>query len=203
MAFTTSILVVHPALPVKTVKELLALARAKPGQLNYSAGTTGATAHLGAELLKTMAGVHIVHIPYKGGAAQLTALLTGEVQLSFTTMPATLPHIRSGRLRPIAVASIARSPVLPEIPTVAESGLPGFDVRAWNGILAPGKTPPTIVTRLNKEIVGIINEAEVNKRLSGAGADPVNTTPEEFSAYIKAEVAKWQKIVKFAGIKVD
>jgi len=203
VAMTTSILVVNPNLPVKTVKDLIALAKLKPGQINYSAGATGGTAQLGAELLKAMAGVSIIHVPYRGGAAQLTALLSGEVQISFTTMPATLPHIKSHRLRPVAVAGLERSKVLPDVPTVAESGLPGFDIRSWNGILGPHHLPPAILNRLNTEIVGIVSEPEFKARISANGADPTASSPQEFGNHIRNESQKWAKVVKFANIKPD
>jgi tripartite-type tricarboxylate transporter receptor subunit TctC len=151
VALTHSLLLVHPAMPVKTVKDLIDLAKAQPGKLNYASGTTGASAHFGAELLKMMAGVNIVQVPYKGTAGQLTALIANEVQMTFSTMPPAMPLVQAGRLRAIAIGSPQRSPALPEVPTVAESGYPGFDIGAWNGILAPARTPPAIVNRLAAE----------------------------------------------------
>jgi tripartite-type tricarboxylate transporter receptor subunit TctC len=178
VALTHSLLLVTPSLPVKNVKELIELAKAQPGKLNYASGTTGASAHFGAELLKLMAKVNIVQVPYKGTAGQLTALLAGEVQMSFVTMPSAMPHVTSGRLRAIAIGSPKRSPSLPDVPTVAESGLPGFDVGAWNGILAPAHTPPAIVARLNAEIVKMTNDPVAKEHASSQGAELVSNTPQ-------------------------
>ena len=184
----------NPSLPVKTVKELIDLAKAQPGKLNYASGTTGASAHFGAELLKLMAGVNIVQVPYKGTAGQLTALLSNEVQMTFSTMPPALPLVQAGRLRVIAIGSPKRSPALPDVPTVAESGYPGFDIGAWNGILAPAGTPQPIIMRLNAEIVKMTTNREVKERASSQGAELVSNTPQEFAAYIKKMIghfAEW------------
>ena len=203
IALTHSLLLVNPAVPAKNVRELIALAKAQPGKLNYASGTTGASAHFGAELLKLMAGVNIVQVPYKGTAGQLTALMAGEVQMSFVTMPSALPHVKSGRLRVLAIGSPRRSASLPEVPTVAESGLPGFDIGAWNGMLAPARTPQPIVARLNAEIVKMVNNPEARERAASQGAELVSNTPQEFAAYIKTQIARFAKVVKATGMHAD
>jgi tripartite-type tricarboxylate transporter receptor subunit TctC len=203
VALTHSLLLVNNALPVKNVKELIALAKAQPGKLNYASGTTGASAHFGAELLKLMAGVNIVQVPYKGTAGQLTALIAGEVQMSFVTMPAALPQVQAGRMRAIAIGSPRRSPTLPDVPTVAESGLPGFDIGAWNGVLAPAHTPAPIVARLNAEIVKMTQNPEYKDHASAQGAELVADTPQEFAAYIKAQIARFAQVVKATGMRPD
>ena len=203
VALTHSLLLVNPSLPVKTVRDLIELARAQPGKLNYASGTTGASAHFGAELLKMMAKVNIVQVPYKGTAGQLTALVAGEVQMSFVTMPSALPQVNSGRLRVLAIGSPKRSPSLPDVPTVAESGLPGFDVGAWNGILAPARTPPAIIARLNAEIVKMTRDPAAKENASGQGAELVSDTPQEFATYIKAQIARFAQVVKATGMRAD
>ena len=203
VALTHSLLLVNPSLPVKSVKELIDLARAQPGKLNYASGTTGASAHFGAELLKLMAGVNIVQVPYKGTSGQLTALIAGEVQMSFVTMPSALPHVTAGRLRVLAIGSPKRSPSLPDVPTVAESGLPGFDIGAWNGILAPARTPPAIIARLNAEIVKMTNDPVAKGHASSQGAELVANTPQEFATYIKAQIARFAQVVKATGMRAD
>ena len=203
VALTHSLLLVNPSLPVKTVRDLIELARAQPGKLNYASGTTGASAHFGAELLKMMAKVNIVQVPYKGTAGQLTALVAGEVQMSFVTMPSALPQVNSGRLRVLAIGSPRRSPSLPDVPTVAESGLPGFDVGAWNGILAPARTPPAIIARLNAEIVKMTRDPAAKENASGQGAELVSDTPQEFATYIKAQIARFAQVVKATGMRAD
>jgi tripartite-type tricarboxylate transporter receptor subunit TctC len=203
VAITHSLLLVNPSLPVKNVRELIDLARTQPGKLNYASGTTGASAHFGAELLKLMAGVNIVQVPYKGTAGQLTALLAGEVQMSFVTMPSALPLITSGRLRVLAIGSPKRSQALPDVPTVAESGLPGFDIAAWNGILAPARTPPAIIARLNAEIVKMTKDPATREHAASQGAELVSNTPQEFAAYIKTQIARFAQVVKATGMRPD
>ena len=202
VALTHSLLLVNPALPVKTVKELIDLAKAQPGKLNYASGTTGASAHFGAELLKLMAGINIVQVPYKGTAGQLTALLAGEVQMSFVTMPSALPHVTAGRLRVLAIGSPRRSPALPNVPTVAET-LPGFDIAAWNGILAPARTPQPIIARLNAAIVKMANDPAIKEHAASQGAELVTDTPQEFAAYIKTQIARFAQVVKATGMRAD
>ena len=203
LALFPGALIVNNNVPVRNVKELIALAKAQPGKLNYAAGTTGASAHLSGELFKTMAGVNIVHIPYKGTAAQLTSVIAGESQLTFASLPAALPHVQSGRVRALAIGSAKRSPTLPNLPTVAESGLPGFDVSAWNGILAPRGTPRAIVDKLNAEIHRIAQLSEVKKRAAEQGAELAVDTPEQFGTYIKAQIEKWGKVVRASGMRAD
>ena len=196
-------LVVHPSLPVANVKQLIALAKSRPGQLAYASTGAGQSTHLSAELLKTSAGINLIHVPYKGSAPALTDIVAGQVSVMFDNLPSVLPFIKSGRLKPLAVSSAARSRALPEIPTVAESGVPGFDVTVWFAVLAPAATPRDIVNRLNAEIVKAINTSDMRQRLAQQGADPIGNTPEEFSAVIKRDLAKWAKVVKDANIKLD
>jgi tripartite-type tricarboxylate transporter receptor subunit TctC len=198
-----NILVVHPALPVKTVRELIALAKAKPGYLNWGSAGTGTGVHLSGELFTVMSGVEWVHVPFKGGGPGMIALMGGQVQLSFATIVAALPHVRSGKMRAIAVTTATRSPAAPDVPTIAESGLPGFDHGPWNGLLAPAKTPRAVIAKLNALAVRIVHSPEVKKVLNHEGAEPVGNTPEEFTAVLKSETAKWAKVVKAAGIKVE
>lgn len=197
------VLIVNNVLPVKSVRELIDLAKSQPGKLNYASGTTGATAHLSGELLKSMADINIVNVPYKGTGAQLAAVISGEVQMTFASMPAALPHIRAGRMRALALGSARRSPALPDLPTVAEAALPGFDVSAWNGILAPRGAPRATIDRLNQELRRIAQIPEIRDRAAAQGAELVTNTPTEFAIYIKAQIAKWAKVVKFAGVRAD
>ena len=198
-----SFLVVHPSLPVKSVKELIELAKSKPGELNYASSGIGGSPHLAAEMFKTMAGVNMVHIPYKGTGPELTDLLAGVVRIAFETTPAVLPHVKAGKLRALAVNSLKRTPLLPDLPTMSEAGLPGFEVTSWNGVLAPAGTPKEIETRLNNEIVKALKMPDVHEKLSGLGADPVGNTPEQFGAFIQAEIKKWAKVIKESGARVD
>ncbi len=200
---TGSVLVTNINLPAKTVTELIALAKARAGGLNYAGGTTGATAHLAGELFKLMTGAPITHVPYKGTAAALTALIAGEAQLAFLTVPPCVPLIQSGRLRGIAIGSRRRSAALPELPTVAESGLPGFDVSAWNGILAPRGTPRAVVALLNRELNRIAENPDVKNRALAQGTDLETQTPEQFGAFLAAQSAKWIKVAKATGMRAD
>ena len=203
VASMPNILVVNPSMPAKSLKELIALAKAKPGQINYSSAGNGATNHLSMELLKTMAGVDLVHIPYKGTADAVASLLGGQVSVMFDATSSALPHIKSGRSRALAVSSSSRIASLPDLPTVAEAGLPGFEVGVWFGIQAPAGTPRDIVKRLNAEILRSLSVAEVRERLAGLGVDVVSNTPEEFAAFIKSEIAKWGRVVKDSGARID
>jgi tripartite-type tricarboxylate transporter receptor subunit TctC len=202
-AIFPGVLIVNNALPAKSVQELIALAKSQPGKLNYAAGTTGATAHLSGELFKSMAGVDIVHVPYKGTGGQLAAVVSGEVQMTFASLPAALPMVRAGRVRALAVGAARRTPVLPDLPTVAEAALPGFDVSAWNGVLAPRATPVPVIKRLNQEVRRIAQLSATNERAASQGAELSTTTPEAFTAFIKAQIAKWKQVVDFAGIRPD
>jgi len=199
-----NILVVNPSVPAKTVKELIELARAKPGALNFGSGSTGSTGHLAGELFNTMAGVKMVHIPYKGAAPAMADLLAGQVQLMFDNLANALPNVKAGKLRALAVTTLARSPAVPDLPTIAESGLPGFDLTTWFGVMVPAGTPPEIVAKLNAEIVRALNTKDMRERLEKMGAEvPANNTPERFSAFIRAEAAKYAKVVKDSGAKVE
>jgi tripartite-type tricarboxylate transporter receptor subunit TctC len=203
IAEVPNVLIVHPSLPVRTVKELIALAKARPGQLAYASTGAGQSTHLSAELFKQMARVDMIHVPYKGSAPALTDMVAGQVTVMFDNMPSCLPFVKAGRLKAIAVTSTKRSPTTPELPTVAEAALPGFDVTVWFSVLAPANTPRDIVTRLNGEIVKALKTPDMRERLSQQGAEPVGNTPEEFSAVIKRDLAKWSKLVKDANIRLD
>ena len=198
-----NMLAVHPSLAVKSVQDVIALAKAKPGALNYASSGSGTGTHMSAELFKMMTGVNMVHIPYKGGGPAITATVAGETQLNFGTTVGLLPHARSGKLRAIAVTTTKRSPAAPEVPTFAESGLPGYDHGPWNGFLAPAKTPAMIVARLNAEAVRAVQSAEIKKVFAHEGAEPVGNSPEEFQSVIREELSRWAKVIKAAGIKPE
>jgi tripartite-type tricarboxylate transporter receptor subunit TctC len=199
----TSILVVHPAVPVRSVPELIALAKAKPGQLSYASTGNGTPTHLAAELFKSMAGVNFVHVPYKGGAPAAVDLLAGQVQLSFISAPAVMPHVKSGRLRALAVTNTKRSQLLPDLPTIGESGLPGYESEGWHGLCAPARTPPAVVNALYRETGAALRIPAVALMLGSGGAEPAGTTPEQFADVIRKEVTKWAKVVKSTGMKID
>ena len=197
------LLVVHPSVKATTLKELIALAKAKPGELNYSSSGTGSSSHLAMELLKYMTGINVVHVPFKGSGQAMPNLLAGQVQLVFDPMPSSLPHVKSGRLRAIAISTATRSPAVPELPTVAESGVPGYESSLWYGVLLPAHTAPAIVARLNQTINAILRETDVGERFAGLGADLRGGTSAEFRQYIRAEVIKWGKVIKAIGIRAD
>jgi len=197
------LLVINPQLPVKNVRELIAFAKAKPGYLNAGSSGVGTPNHFGTELLKWLAGVDIVHVPYKGGAPALTDLLGGQIQMAFSSVPAVLPHIKAGRLVALGVGSAKRSPALPNIPTIAEAGVPGYEYTTWYGIFAPAKTPRTLIARLNTEIVKAMETPDIKDRFTALGGDPDPGTPEELRAYMANESAKWAKIIKAANIRVE
>jgi tripartite-type tricarboxylate transporter receptor subunit TctC len=199
-----NVLAVHPSLPVRNAKELVALAKARPGQLTYGSAGTGTSNHLSGELLKYMAGVNIVHVPYKGSPQSLIDAIRGEVSMVFAPMLTARPHFTSGKLKALGVTTPARSAAAPEIPTIAESGVPGYDAKAWFGVLAPAGTPRELVTRLNGELISILGQTDVRESLKNQGADAVApNSPEDFGAYIKAEIAKWAKVIKASGAKAD
>ncbi len=199
----TNILVVHPSLPVRNVKELLALARTKPGALNYASSGSGTVTHLAGELFKTLGRVNIVHVPFKGGAPALTALMSGEVQMSYENSLIVVPHIKAGKLRALAVTGAQRSKLMPELPTIAEGGLPGYNASGWYGYVVPAAVPKDIVARLNADITRILRMPDVVERLSSQGAEPAGGTPEQFGAFIRSEIDKWAKLVKTANMKAD
>jgi tripartite-type tricarboxylate transporter receptor subunit TctC len=196
-------MIVHPSVPAKTVQEFVALARAKPGTLNYSSAGSGTSNHLAGELLKSMAGIDIVHVPYKGSAPALNDLISGQVALMFDLVLTAAPHVKSGAVRGLAVTGAKRSSALPDLPTVAESGIPGYEVSAWFGIFAPAGVPQPVVQRLNAEFVKALREPDLRQRLASQGAEPLTSTPDEFAAYLRAEIDKWAKVVKAAGMKAD
>ncbi len=195
------ILVVHPSVPAKSVKELIALLKTKPGQLNVATSGIGTSTHLAAELFMYMTGTKMTTVPYKGGAPGNVALIAGEVQLYFATISTSLPHIRSGKLRALAVTTKKRLAATPEYPTIAESGVPGYEHSSWVGILAPAGTPPAVIARLNGEIVKVVQLPQVKEYFLRDGLEPEVDSAKEFAADIRSEVAKWQKVVKAAGIK--
>ena len=202
-ATTANILVVHPSVPANSVQALIALAKAQPGRLNYASGGSGTTSHLAAELFKTMAGVDMVHVPYKGGGAAYTDLLAGQVQLYFVGIPGTVQYLKAGRLRALGVTTPRRSPAAPEVPTIAESGLPGFSATTWWGILAPAGTPPPIIARIDSEVARILKAPEVRARLDAQGFEPVASTPESFGAFMRSEIELWAKAVKASGARAE
>ena len=197
------LLAVHPSVPVNSVAELLALARTQPGKLSYASGGIGTSSHLAGELFKSMTGADIVHIPYKGNAPAIADLIGGQTQLTFATMPTVLPHVRAGKLRGLAVIGATRSAALPQLPTIAESGVPGFSVNNWIGLFAPAGTPNEIVRKVNAEVMRIMRLPEVARRMDVEGERFTPNTPEEFAAFIRSEVAKWGKVVKDAGLKAE
>ncbi len=198
----TSILVTHPSVPAKNVKELLALARAKPGSLNYGSSGNGTITHLAGELLKYMGKVSITHVPYKGGSPALTALVSGEVDLTYENSLIITPHIKSGRVKALAVTGAKRSALFPDLPTIAET-LPGYSASGWYGLLAPAAVPKPIIARLHAEAVKALRVPDVIDKLSSQGAEPVGNTPEEFTAFVRSEIEKWAKLVKAANMRTD
>ena len=197
---TPFMLVTNLALPVKSVQDLVALAKAKPGQLNFASAGAGGPGRLAAELLKSMSGIDMMHVPYNGGGPALSATISGEVQLFFSTIGAVWPLVKDGKLRGIAVTSLKRSAVVPDFPTIAESGVPGYEISNWFGIVVPAATPKAVIAPLNGEITKALNLSDVKKRFIDLGADPISGTPEELAAYTRSELAKWTKVVKAAGI---
>lgn len=197
------LLVIHASIPAATVSEFVAWGKARPGKVSYASTGVGSPPHLAMELLKTMAGVDFVHIPYKGGGAVLPDLLSGRVPLHFSSVSTGAPHVRAGRLKAIAMTTPKRSSAMPEVPTFDESGLKGYDVSGWYGLLAPGKTPDRLVGHINKELQHVLVDAEALKRLAQAGIDPAPGTPAQFAALIKAEIPKWAKVMKAAGIEPE
>jgi len=197
------ILVVHPSLPAKSVKELIALAKARPGQIAYSSSGNGSGGHLAAELLNSMAGIKMLHVPYKGGGPALMDLIAGQVQVLFSTQLASWPHIQSGRIRALAVSTAKRPASLPDLPTIAEAALPGYDSGVWYGVLAPAGTPREIVMRLNAEIARVLKQPDYRNLLVNNTIDPIGGPPEQLGQYIRSELVKWAKVVKEAGVSVD
>jgi tripartite-type tricarboxylate transporter receptor subunit TctC len=202
-AVMPNVLVLHPSLPVKSVQELVALAKSRPGQLNFSSGGNGSVGHLAGELFKSVAKVDMVHVPYKGPIEAVTALISGDVSLAFLISPVALPQAKSGKLRALAVTSATRSPAAPDLPPLGESGLPGYDVVSWIGVVAPAATPHVIVIKLNHDIGVILGTPAVKDGLRAQGLETIGGTPQDFAAYLRADVIKWAKVVKDANMRVD
>ena len=198
-----NVLVVHPALPAKSVRELIALGKARPNELNFGSSGPGATDHLAGELFNLLTGTKMVHVPYKGGAPAMIDLVAGNVQIIFATVSTAVGQIKSGRIRAVAMAGTKRFVLMPELPTIAEAGVPGFAVNNWYGVFVPAGTPREIVARLNTELVKILHLPDVKQRLLDSGIEAISNTPEQFVAYIQAETRKWAKVVKDANVKVE
>jgi len=202
VAITPNILVAHPSMPVKTVKELIAYAKAKPGALNFPSAGVGSSSHLAGEMLKSMAGISMVHVPFKGGGPAMVATIAGEVQIMFATMPAAMPHVKSGKVRPVAVTTAKRSQAMPDLPTIAEGGIQGYEAATWYGLLAPARTPKAVIDRLHGDTVKIL-AGPARQRLEAQGFEPEGGTPAAFAAYIKSEIAKWARVIRDAGIPAE
>jgi tripartite-type tricarboxylate transporter receptor subunit TctC len=198
-----NVLVVHPSVPAKSVKELIEYIKSRPGQINYASAGNGSAPHLAAEMFAYSAGLSLSHVPYKGAGPGVVDTMAGHVQIMFASMPATLPHVRSGRLRALAVTSKNRSEAAPDLPTVAESGLPGFDVIQWYALLAPSKMPKSIIMKLNGEVGRILKVRDIRDKLAAQGMDPGSSTPEEVTVYIRDEIAKWTRLIKETGLKLE
>jgi len=203
VAVQPNVLVVHPSVPAHSVAELIAYAKQHPGKLNYASTGVGVAAHLSGELFKAMAGVDMVHVPYKGAQPALTDVLAGQVQVMFATSTSVLPFIKAGRLRALAVTTAQRSPSMPELPTVAEAGVPGFESITWHGVVVPSQTPPSVIERLNRTINAVLAQKEFSERLSALGAEVAGGTPQDFAAYIAREIPKWAKVVKDSGARAE
>jgi len=203
VATVPNVMITHPSVPAQTLAEFIALARTRPGGMNFGSGGSGTSNHLAGELFNIVAGVKLVHVPYKGVNLAMNDVLGGQVQLVVIGIPAAAPHIKAGRLRALAVVAPQRSPALPDVPTVAEAGLPNFEVITWYGVLAPAGTPRPIINRLNAELVRIMQVPELKERLAAMATDPVTSTPEEFADLIKQEISRWAKVVREAGLKAD
>lgn len=202
-SFQAYVLSVHPSVPAKSVKEFVALAKAKPNTLTYGSPGLGSGSHLVAEFFALATGTRMIHVPYKGSNPAMVDLIGGQIQFTYGTILAIMPHVRSARLRALAVSSTARSAVMPDVPTIAEAGVPRFDATSWNGVLVPTGVPRPIITKVHESVVRALKTPEVRERLTGDGAEPVGSSPDEFAAFIRAEMAKWSKVIKAAGISVE
>jgi len=200
LASVPLVLVVHASVPATTLPEFIALAKSQPGGLDYASSGTGTSPHLAAEMFNAMAGVKLVHVPFKGNAEGLNAMLGGHVKVYFALVPAVLQHVRAGTLRAIAVTTETRLATLPDVPTIAELGFPSYEITSWQGLFAPAGTPHEVVARINAEAVAMLNASEIRQRISQEGADPVGSTPDQFGARVKAEIAKWGKVARAAGL---
>lgn len=203
VASSPNILLVHPSVQASTVSQLVALARSKPGQLHYASGGVGGSTHLSAELFKMVTGTDFIHVPYKGGGPALLAIIGGEVAVLFNNIVSAMPHVRTGKVRALGITSRERSPVVPELPTLIEAGVPGYEVVSWYGVLGQARMPPAVVKRLNETIVTIMDAADMRARLAAEGVDVMKATPAEFSRYVSSEIAKWGKVIGQAGIRAQ
>jgi tripartite-type tricarboxylate transporter receptor subunit TctC len=203
VASTPNVLVVNPSVPASSVREFIAYAKANPGKLNFGSGSTGSAGHLAGELFKTMAGVDMIHVPYKGAAPAMNDLIGGQIQVMFDNLASSLAQVRAGRIRALAVTTARRSALAPELPTIAESGLPGFDVNTWFGIFLPAGTPRDVVTRLHVEFTRALALPEIREKMMALGAEPIGSNPEEFAAYIRAESEKYARVIRASGARAD
>ncbi len=203
VAGSSNLLVVHPSVPAATTRELIALLKAAPGKYNYGSSGIGGAAHLAMALFANMAGVDVVHVPYKGGAPAVMDLVAGRHSLMMANLTTAQPNIRAGRLRGLGIGTKARSALFPELPTIAESGVPGYEANNWNGVVVPARTPRAVIELLQREIVAVLKESAVTERMAAAGLEPIGDTPDQFARYLKAEAEKWGRLVKSAGIKAD
>ena len=203
MTAAPNILAVHPSLPVRSVKDLIALAKSRRGELTFASAGIGSSNHLSGELFRVMAGIDIIHVPYKGGGAAVTDLLAGQVSMYFGTTPSTVPHVRTGKLRALAVTTAKRSLATPDIPTMAEAALPGFENAAWHGLFAPAATPPAVIGKLHTEVVRVLRMPDVVERLAAQGVDVIGSSPAELAAFIKQDLVKYEKLVKSAGLRIE
>jgi tripartite-type tricarboxylate transporter receptor subunit TctC len=203
VAVLPQIIVAHPSLPANTLPELIALARARPGEILFASTGNGSANHLGAEMLKSVATLNMVHVPYKGAGPSITDLLAGQTQFMFTTIPPALPHVKTGKLKALAVAHSKRSALLPQLPTTAEGGAPGVEASSWNGVLVRAGAAQAIITRLHTELSAIMNQAELRDRLAAAGVEPQSNTPDEFAKYIASETARYARVIASSGARID
>jgi tripartite-type tricarboxylate transporter receptor subunit TctC len=197
------LVVLHPSVPINSVKELIAYTRAQPGKLIYASSGTGGSGHLAAELFQALTKTSMTHVPYKGNGPALLAQVSGEVQLGFNNVLAALPHVQSGKLKAVGVTSVKRAPTVPSVPTLAESGVTGYEATSWNGVFAPAKTPRPLIAKLHADIVKVLKTPDIRERLVAAGSDPVGSTPEEFAAYVKLELARWGKVIRDNNIRAE
>lgn len=203
LAEMPQVLVLHPSVPANSLQELIALSKSKPGGFNYASGGSGTATHLAAELFKTMTGANLVHVPYKGAGPAVTALLGGHVSMAFVGLPVAMAQVKAGKLKALGVTGAKRSAAMPDLPTIAESGVPGYEALTWTGLLAPVRTPAAVISKLNGEIASILQNSEVNERLSREGMESIGGTPEQFAEYLKAERVKWAKVVNASGARAD
>ena len=203
LASTPNIVVVHPSLPARSIRELIVLAKARPGELDVASSGAGSSAHLASELFNSLAGTRMNHVPYKGGGPAVAALVSGEVSVGFATMPSVISHVKSGKMRALAVTTVKRSPATPDLPTVSEAGLTGYEAGTWYGLLVPVGAPKEALARLHVDSMKVLSAPDVKQRLDAAGFEPIGSTPEQFGTYIRSEVDKWTKVVRAAGVRVE